>query len=150
MASYNILFFLSGFAALVYEVSWNRQFGLLFGLTSHAAAIVLAAYFGGMAIGYAVGGQIANRVRPFRGYAACELVASLWAIRIPAGIGLAGSASLGPLLQADSPGCSNVVARLVQCFAARTGDDRPRSVLANDERDARSSISSEGFEQPSR
>ena len=61
MVRYNILFFLSRFAALVYEVSWNRQFGLLFGLTSQAAAIVLAASFGGMAIGYAVGAWISNR-----------------------------------------------------------------------------------------
>lgn len=29
----NLVFFCSGLAALVYEVSWNRQFGILFGHT---------------------------------------------------------------------------------------------------------------------
>ncbi len=74
MVPFNIILFLSGFAALVYEVSWNRQLGLLLGHTSRAAAVVLAAYFGGMAIGYAVGGRIANRICPFHGYAACGLI----------------------------------------------------------------------------
>ena len=32
------LVFLSGFAALVYQVLWMRQLGLLFGNTAHAAA----------------------------------------------------------------------------------------------------------------
>jgi spermidine synthase len=75
--------------------------GLLLGNTSDAAAVVLAAYFAGMAIGYAVGGRLANRVCPFRGYAACELIVAAWAIVIPTAIGLANHAMLGPWLHSS-------------------------------------------------
>ncbi|WP_197169455.1 fused MFS/spermidine synthase [Novipirellula galeiformis] len=96
-----LIFTASGFAALVYEVSWNRQLGLLFGHTSHAAAVVLAAYFGGMAIGYAIGGRLASRMCPFRGYATCELIAGLWAIAIPVCVNLSTRSFLDPLLQSS-------------------------------------------------
>lgn len=99
MVPFNIIFFLSGFVALVYEVSWNRQLGLLFGHASHAAAVVLAEYFGSMAIGYAVGGRIANRICPYRGYAACELIAAVWALAIPFGVEWASRDTLAPWLQ---------------------------------------------------
>ena len=46
-----LLVFLSGIAGLVYEVLWMKQMGLLFGSTSHAAAVTLAAFFGGLAAG---------------------------------------------------------------------------------------------------
>lgn len=96
------LFFLSGFAALVYEVSWNRQLGLTFGHTASAAAVVLAAYFGGMAIGYAVGGRVASRVCPFRGYAVCEFAAGMWALAIPAVIQFVTQADIDMWLQIDN------------------------------------------------
>ena len=96
-----LLFFASGFAALVYEVSWNRQLGLLFGHTASAAAVVLAAYFSGMAIGYAVGGRAASRVCPFRGYAVCEFAAGIWALAIPAIIQFVTQADVDAWLQTD-------------------------------------------------
>ncbi|MCA9133773.1 MAG: fused MFS/spermidine synthase [Planctomycetales bacterium] len=77
------VFFCSGVAALVYEVSWNRQLEGLLGHTSHAAAVVLTAYFGGMALGYAAGGKLAARGNPFYGYAVCELLAAAWAAAVP-------------------------------------------------------------------
>ena len=40
-----LLFLLTGACALVYEVVWSRQFGLLFGHTAQAAAV--ASYVGG-------------------------------------------------------------------------------------------------------
>ncbi len=78
-----LIFFLSGLAALIYEISWSRQFGLLFGHTVHAASVVLASYFAGMAVGYAAGGYLSNRVRPLVGYAVAELVVAGWAFVIP-------------------------------------------------------------------
>ncbi len=96
------LFFASGFAALIYEVSWNRQLGLLFGYTASAAAVVLAAYFGGMAIGYAVGGRVASRVCPFRGYAVCEFAPGIWTLSIPAVIQFVTQADVDAWLQADN------------------------------------------------
>ena len=82
MVPNNVILYLSGFAALVYEVSWNRQLGLLFGPTTHAAAVVLAAHFGGMAIGYAVGGRIANRVCPLRWIAHCAALRSHYGFKL--------------------------------------------------------------------
>jgi spermidine synthase len=46
-----VLFFLSGFAALVYQVLWVRELGLLFGSTAQAAALTIAIFFAGIASG---------------------------------------------------------------------------------------------------
>lgn len=59
--------FLSGVAALVYEVTWVRQLGALIGSTTVAVNIVLAVFFGGLGIGAWVFGRIAGRsARPLR------------------------------------------------------------------------------------
>jgi spermidine synthase len=64
---------LSGAAALVYESLWLRSFGLIFGGTTSAVAMVLAVFMGGLAIGSAV---VARRVvaDPLRAYARLELL----------------------------------------------------------------------------
>jgi spermidine synthase len=68
------LVFLSGFCALVYEVLWLRQLGLLFGNTSQATAATLAVYFLGMAAGGYVFGRVSRRLaRPLRAYALVEV-----------------------------------------------------------------------------
>jgi spermidine synthase len=68
------LVFASGFAALVYQVLWQRQLGLLFGNTAHAAAATLAIFFLGLALGSWLWGERAARTRaPLRGYALLEL-----------------------------------------------------------------------------
>ncbi|TVR66909.1 MAG: hypothetical protein EA427_15300 [Spirochaetaceae bacterium] len=46
-----LLFFLSGFAALVYQVLWVRQLGLLFGNTAQASALTIAVFFSGLSMG---------------------------------------------------------------------------------------------------
>ena len=53
-----LLFFVSGATTLVYEISWTRQAGLLFGHTVLAGSVVLASLFFGLAIGYSVGGRL--------------------------------------------------------------------------------------------
>lgn len=69
-----ILVFLSGVAGLVYQVLWMRQLGLLFGNTSHAAAVTLAAFFAGLAIGSWIWGRRCTAIhRPLRAYAGLEL-----------------------------------------------------------------------------
>ena len=78
-----LVFLLSGIAALIYEISWSRQLGLLFGHTVHAASVVLGSYFAGMAVGYSIGGHLSKRVRPLVGYAAAEIVVAAWAFAIP-------------------------------------------------------------------
>ena len=56
-------FVLSGFAALLYQTAWLRQFSLVFGTSELAVAAVLAAYMGGLAAGAAVAGRLLARVR---------------------------------------------------------------------------------------
>lgn len=84
------LVFASGAAGLAYEVSWSRQLGSLFGQTARASAIVLAAYFLGMGLGYALAGRRSGRTRrPLVGYAAAELVVAGWAFVAPVALSLA-------------------------------------------------------------
>ena len=88
------LFFLSGAAALVYEVSWSRQVGLVLGNTASSAAIVLGSYFTGLAVGQPLGGRLATRVSPLAGYGLAELAAAAWAGLVPtllSGVGTRGS-----------------------------------------------------------
>ena len=93
-----IIFFLSGVAALICEISWSRQIGLLFGHTIHAASVVLASYFAGMAVGYWVGARWASRLAPLRGYAVAECVVAGWTCLIPFLLQLAESTILSTWL----------------------------------------------------
>lgn len=75
------LFFLSGAAALAYEVAWSRSLGLVFGASHLAVATVLAAYMGGQALGSAVIGPRADRAaRPLRLYGRLEMGVALSAL----------------------------------------------------------------------
>ncbi|QOC22512.1 fused MFS/spermidine synthase [Wenzhouxiangella sp. AB-CW3] len=56
------LFFASGFAALVYQVLWVRELGLLFGSTAQAAALAIAVFFAGIAAGGWFWGRRARRL----------------------------------------------------------------------------------------
>lgn len=68
------LVFLSGFAALIYQVLWMKQIGLLFGNTSQAASVTLASFFGGLALGSRVLGKRVSTVKnPLRVFAFLEL-----------------------------------------------------------------------------
>ena len=77
-------FFLSGFAALLYQTAWLRQFSLVFGTSELAVATVLAAYMGGLALGSAVAGRYAGRVtRPVLVYGILEAGIALSALAVP-------------------------------------------------------------------
>jgi spermidine synthase len=80
---------LSGFACLAYQLLWMRQIAVLFGNTTHAAALTLAVFFGGMSLGsWQVGRRCRNLSNPFRTYAWLEV-----------GIAVAGIAILiGPFI----------------------------------------------------
>lgn len=52
-------FFLSGFAALVYQVVWQRALYVIFGITIESVTIVVTAYLLGLGIGSLVGGAVA-------------------------------------------------------------------------------------------
>src|SRR5258708_35414882 len=69
------IFVLSGAAGLIYEVVWSRQLVLGLGNTTQAVSTILTGFFGGMAIGSAFGGRLADRVRrPLRLYGILELL----------------------------------------------------------------------------
>jgi spermidine synthase len=76
----------SGAAALIYEVTWTRQLGLVMGHTVAAATAVLAAFMGGMAAGAVLAGRVAprfTRVQSLYAYAALEGIIALFAIALP-------------------------------------------------------------------
>ena len=81
-----LCFLLSGFAALLYETVWLRQFSIHFGTSEQALGIVLGTYMGGLALGSILASKFANRIlRPLLTYGILEL-------------GIAGTALLVPVL----------------------------------------------------
>lgn len=79
-----LLFFGSGFSALVYQVLWQRQLGLVFGVTTYATSTVLAAFMAGLALGSLLAGRWAGRLaRPLFAFGACELLVGLTALATP-------------------------------------------------------------------
>ena len=90
------IFFVSGAAALIYEISWTRQIGLLFGHTVHASTIVLASYFVGMSIGYLLGAKWSGRISPLKGYAIAEVVVAAWAFVVPLILQWSESSTIAP------------------------------------------------------
>lgn len=75
------LVFLSGFAALIYQVLWMKQIGLLFGNTSHAASATLASFFAGLATGsWVLGRRVSIAANPMRTYAWLEVAIAVTAL----------------------------------------------------------------------
>ena len=80
-------FFLSGFAALLYQTAWTRELSFVFGTSELAVAAVLAAYMGGLALGAAAAARFAMRLRrPVLVYGVLELAIAASAVSVPAGI----------------------------------------------------------------
>ena len=74
---------LSGFAAMGYEIVWTQQSALWLGHESAAVLAVVAAFFGGLALGgLTLGPRIEASARPVRWYAGCELVVALWSLAL--------------------------------------------------------------------
>ena len=85
-----LAFFVSGAVALVYQVLWTRQLGLVFGVTIQAASTVLACFMGGLAIGSYAAGKLSDRLsRPLRAFAIVEVLIAAAAVATPALLGLA-------------------------------------------------------------
>ena len=82
-------FFLSGFAALLYEIVWLRQFSIVLGTSELAVATVLAAYMAGLAVGAAVAARFVGRMRrPILAYGLLEAGIALSALAVPLGLSL--------------------------------------------------------------
>ena len=71
----------SGFAGLGYQIVWTQQCALWLGHESAAILAVVAAFFGGLAVGaFALGHRIESSRRPIRWYAGCEFVIASWSL----------------------------------------------------------------------
>ncbi len=82
-----VVFFLTGAAALIYQVAWVRQATLLFGVSVYAYSIVLAAFMGGMALGsYWLGRQAASIGRPLRLFSLLQIGIALFGFFVPYGL----------------------------------------------------------------
>ncbi len=76
--SFALLFFVSGFAGLVYEVVWLRELGLLFGNTTEAAAATLSLFFASLAIGQrALAPRVGELAAPLATYGVLEIALAI-------------------------------------------------------------------------
>jgi spermidine synthase len=60
---YALLFLLSGFSSLVYQVVWQRILQTYFGVATLSITLIVAAYMCGLGLGYLLGGRLAQRAR---------------------------------------------------------------------------------------
>jgi len=110
-------FFFSGAAGLIYEVLWMRRFGLEMGNTTVSLSAVLTAFMGGLAIGSALGGRIADRRHDhLRLYGLFEILIGLYALGVPTLI-VATRPILASLYQANPGGAGTVAVRFVLATA---------------------------------
>ncbi len=80
-ATIGLLFVASGAAALIYEVLWLKELGLLFGNTAQAAAATLAVFFLGLSLGARAWGRRASHSpNPLRAFALLEVAVAVTAL----------------------------------------------------------------------
>ena len=91
LAGVSACFLLSGFAALLYQTAWLRQFSIVFGTSELAVATVLAAYMAGLGAGAAVASRYVDRLtRPVLVYGVLEAGIAITALGVPALLAVAG------------------------------------------------------------
>ncbi len=79
-----VLLLFSGFTGLVYEFCWGKRLGIVLGNSGEAHSIVLATFMGGLALGAALFGRMADRSkRPLMLYGFLELCVGLYALAFP-------------------------------------------------------------------
>jgi hypothetical protein len=71
-----LIFFASGFAALVYQILWQRLLVIFSGSDVHSATIIVAAFMAGLGCGNLAGAQAADRLPP-RANLACFAAAEI-------------------------------------------------------------------------
>jgi spermidine synthase len=98
----SLVFFLSGFTALVYQVVWQRLLTLYYGVGAVSITVIVTVFMAGLGLGAILGGRLAEKVRDrMLAYAGIELC-----------IGFFGAASFLILeaLGRHTAGCSMPVA----------------------------------------
>jgi len=80
-----VLMIASGFAGLGYQIVWTQQSALWLGHETAAILAVVAAFFGGIALGsFVLSARIDRSTRPARWYAGCEAVIGIWSLALAA------------------------------------------------------------------
>lgn len=106
-----LIFSLSGFCALVYEILWTKHLSLTFGTTMIAVSIVAATFMAGLAIGsYLLGKYADGETNLLRIYAYLELAIAIFALLFPSALKVV--INLHPSLELifpDLPGVNHVV-----------------------------------------
>ncbi len=77
------VFFLSGFAALLYQTIWQRMLTLFGGVDVYSVTIIVSAFMAGLGVGHLVGGHVADRLtgrQRLVAFAGCELAIALFAV----------------------------------------------------------------------
>jgi spermidine synthase len=78
-----VIFFVSGFCAMAYEVIWTKLLGLIVGPTTYSFTIVLVTFIAGLALGNLVFGRLADRSANAAGLlVASQIAAALLALAI--------------------------------------------------------------------
>ncbi|MHC4128512.1 MAG: spermidine synthase family protein, partial [Planctomycetota bacterium] len=76
-----VIFFLSGIAGLGYEIVWTRMFAIGLGHEMPSVLAVVAAFFGGLALGaWGLDRAVSRSRAPGRWYAALEALIAVWAL----------------------------------------------------------------------
>src|SRR4051794_36009554 len=76
-----VCFLLSGFAGILYQIAWARQFALIFGTTETAVTLVLAAFMAGLGLGaWLIQRYLPFINRPALAYAVFELIVGASAV----------------------------------------------------------------------
>ena len=68
-----ILFFFSGFPALIYQLTWQHELFRIFGVNSESVTIVVSAFMLGLGLGSLAGGRVSR----WRGIGLLPLLASI-------------------------------------------------------------------------
>ena len=71
-----VLFLVSGFAALIYQVIWQRVIGVFSGVHIYSITVIVGAFMAGLGVGSLIAGRFADRISRRRAVVAfglCEL-----------------------------------------------------------------------------
>ena len=81
-----LLFFLSGFSALIYQITWQRLLALFSGLGHYTITVIVTAFMAGLGIGSYLSGFYADRIsrrKSILSFAACEIFIAFFALASP-------------------------------------------------------------------
>ena len=79
-----LILFFSGVSALIYQVVWIREFGLVFGIQIYSLTTVITSFMAGLAIGSLIFGRIVDRLKnPLNLFYILEVGIGLFAVLFP-------------------------------------------------------------------